>query len=55
MISQLLEYPWEVVGTDLLTDGVHYLLTVKLTSTTSVAVIRALKSVFSRHGIPETV
>lgn len=45
--------------------GVHYLLTAdyflrypevtKLTSTTSVAVIWALKSVFSQHGIPETV
>ena len=28
---------------------------IKLTSTTSAAVIKALKSVFSRHGIPETV
>ena len=66
MISQLPKYPWQVVGTDLFEiDGVHYLLTVdyfsrypeviKLTSTTSAAVIRALKSVFSRHGIPETV
>ena len=66
MTSQLPEYPWQVVGTDLFEiDGVHYLLTVdyfsrypeviKLTSTTSAAVIKALKSVFSRHGIPETV
>ena len=28
---------------------------IQLTSTTSAAVIRTLKSVFSRHGIPETV
>ena len=66
MISQLLEYPWQVVGTDLFEiDGTHYVPTVdyfsrypeviQLTSTTSAAVIRALKSVFSRHGIPETV
>ena len=54
------------VGTDLFKiDGTHYVLTVdyfsryagviQLTSTTSAAVIRALKSVFSRHRIPETV
>ena len=61
MISQLVEYPWQGVGTDLFEiDGTHYVLTVdyfsrypeviQLTSTTSAAVIRALKSVFSRHG-----
>ena len=66
MISQLPEYPWQVVGTDLFEiNGIHYLLTadyfssypevIQLTSTTSAAVIRALKSVFSQHGIPETV
>ena len=66
MILQLPEYPWQVVGTDLFEiDGTPYVLTVdyfsrypeviQLTSTTSAAVIRALKSVFSRHGIPETV
>lgn len=64
--SRLPEYPWPVVGTDLFElDGAHYLLTVdyfsrypevtQLTSTTSTAVIGALKAVFSRHGIPETV
>ena len=58
MILQLPEYPWQVVGTDLFEiGGVHYLLTVdcfsrypeviKLTSTTSVAVITAPKSEFS--------
>lgn len=44
-------------------DGIHYFLIVdyfsisviQLISTTSAAVIRAPKSVFSRHGIPETV
>jgi len=66
MTSQLPEYPWQVVGTDLFEiDGTHYLLTVdyfsrypevnKLTSTTSATVIAALKSIFSRHGIPEIV
>ena len=66
MISQLPEYPWQVVGTDLFEiDGTHYVLTVdyfsrypeviQLTSSMSAAVIRALKSVFSRHRIPETV
>ena len=66
MISQLPEYPWQVVGTDLFEiNGTHFVLTVdyfsrypeviQLTSTTSAAVIRALKSVFARHRIPETV
>ena len=66
MILQLPEYLWQVVGTDLFEiDGTHYVLTVdyfskypeviQLTSSTSAAVIRALKSVFSRHGTPETV
>jgi len=66
MTSQLPEYPWKVVGTDLFEiDGTHYLLTVdyfsryqevtKLTSTTSATVIAALKSTLSQHGIPEIV
>ena len=66
VISQLLECPWQVVGTDLYEiDGIHCVLTVDyfsrypdvilLTSTASAAVIRALKSVFSQHGIPKTV
>ena len=64
--SRLPEYPWQIVGTDLFElDGVHYLLTVdyfsrypeltQLGSTTSTSVIRALKAVFARHGIPEVV
>ena len=55
-----------MVGTDLFEiKGVHYLITVdyfsrypevnKLTTTTSSAVITALKGVFSRHGLPEVV
>ena len=66
MTSQLPEYPWQVVGTDLFEiDGTHYLLTVdyfsrypevtKLTSTTSATVITTLKSTFAQHGILETV
>ena len=58
MISQLPEYPWQVVGTVLLDiDGAYCPLTtdyflrypelIKLTSTTSV--IRALRSVFSGY------
>ena len=66
IVSELPEYPWQVVGTDLFEiKGVHYLLTVdyfsrypevlQLTSTTATTVIAALKSVFARHGIPEVV
>ena len=62
--SALPEYPWQKLGSDLFElQGKHYLLLVdyfsryvdivKLTSTTSGAVISAIKSVFSRHGIPE--
>ena len=57
---------WQVVGTDLFElNKLNYLLVVdyfsrypevlQLTSTTSMSVISALKSVFSRHGIPEIV
>ena len=64
--TKLPEYPWQIVGTDLFEiKAVHYLLTVdyfsrypevlQLKSTTSTAVIAALKSVFARHGIPEVV
>ena len=64
--STLPKYPWERVGTDLFqTNKQTYLLIVdyfsrypkviRLTTTTSSSVIAALKSVFSRHGIPETV
>ena len=66
MTSELPKYPWQVVGTDLFElNKSNYLLVVdyfskypevlQLTSTTSVSVISALKSVFSRHGIPEIV
>ena len=60
------EYPWQRITTDLFElHGVHYLLVVdyfsrypeisKLTTTTSTAVIVAMKAVFARHGIPEIV
>ena len=66
MTSELPKYPWQVVGTDLFElNKSNYLLVVdyfskypkvlQLTSTTSASVISALKSVFSRHGIPEIV
>ena len=62
--SQLPEYPFQKIGTDLFEKrGITYLLVVdyfslfpeiiKLMSTTSTSVITALKSLFSRHGIPE--
>ena len=64
--SELPDYPWQRVGTDLFAiNGVNYLLIVdyfsrypeviKLSSTTSSSVIKVLKSIFSRHGIPETL
>lgn len=50
--TKLPDYPWQKVGSDLfILNGVTYLLT----STTSNATIQALKSMFSRHGVPETV
>ena len=67
LISTVLpKFPWQVVGTDLFElNKDNYVLVVdyfsrfpevvKLTSTTSANVISALKSVFSRHGIPEIV
>ena len=66
MMSELPKYPWQVVGTDLFEfNKSNYLLIVdyfsrypeviQLTSTTSASVISGLKSVFSRHGIPEIV
>ena len=59
-------FPWQVVGTDLFElNKDNYLLVVdyfsrypevvKLTSTTSASIISVLKSIFSRHGIPEIV
>ena len=64
--SELPQYPWQKIATDLfILRGVNYLIIVdyfsrfpkviRLFSTTASAVIQALKSVFSRHGIPETV
>ena len=64
--SKLPKHPWEKIATDLFElNKQTYLLTVdyysrypeviKLNSTTSTSVITAMKSVFSRNGIPNTV
>ena len=64
--SSLPEYPWQKVGSDLFTlKGVNYLIVsdyfsrypvvVLLKTTTSQSIITAMKSIFSRHGIPEVV
>ena len=64
--SKLPKHPWERIATDLFElNKQPYLLLVdyyscypeviKLNSTTSTSVITAMKSVFSRHGIPHTV
>ena len=64
--SPLPKYPWQKVASDLFElKGISYLLVVdyysqyievqKLTSTTSSAIITALKAVFSRHGIPSVL
>jgi len=66
MPSPLPMRPWQKVGTDLFEwNKVDDLVVVeyysrfieiaKLTSTTATSVISHLKSIFSRHGIPETV
>ncbi|KAL5503067.1 hypothetical protein EMCRGX_G009958, partial [Ephydatia muelleri] len=60
------DYPWQSVAMDLFVlNGVNYVVIVdyfsrypeviKLRSTTSNTVIDAVKAVFSRHGIPESV
>ena len=64
--TPLPDYPWQRVGTDLFYHkGTNYFLVVdyfsrypeilKFTSTASHGVIQALKTVFSQHGVPETV
>ena len=64
--SKLPDYPWQKIGTDLFyMKSSNYILiidyfsrfieVIKLKSTTSGAIIEALKSVFSRYGIPETI
>jgi len=66
MPSNLPDYPWQKVGTDLChLNNSNYILVVdyyprlieviKLTTTTSKSVIEALHSTFSRYGIPEIV
>lgn len=66
LTTPLPEYPWQKVATDLFElRGVHYLLMIdyfsrypevtRLTTTTSAAVITAMKAAFARHGIPEVV
>ena len=62
--TSLPEYPWQKIATDLMQyKNSMYLLIIdyysryieiaKLTSTTSKDIINHLKSIFSRHGIPE--
>ena len=62
--STLPDYPWQKIGADIFQLGsAYYLLVVdyfsrypevvKLSSTSSLTVISALKSLFSRHGIPQ--
>ena len=64
--TPLPQYPWQQVGSDLFTlKGVNYLVVVDyfsrypevttLKTTTSDAVISAMKATFARHGVPETV
>ena len=66
LYTPLPDYSWQVVGTDLFElNSKHYLLivdyfsqypeSIQLSSTTLLSTIAALKSVFSRHGIPEEV
>ena len=64
--TPLPDYPWQVVGSDLFElKGEQYLVIVdyfsrfpeliKMTTTTSAAVITTLKSIFFRYGIPEVL
>ena len=61
--TPLPEYPWQLEGTDLfeLNKG-HYIVVIdyfsrypEVIKLSSTSVIAALKSVFARHGIPETL
>ena len=64
--TPLPRYPWEKVGTDLFElKDITYLLVIdyfsrsielqSLTITTSASIIRSLKSIFARHGLPMTM
>ena len=64
--TELPDYPWQKIGTDLFQlKGATYLVVVdyfsrfpevqKLQITTSEGIIRTLKDIFARHGIPKTV
>ena len=66
MPTSLPEYPWQVIGSYLFeVKGTNYFLlvdcfsryleVVKMSSATFHAVITAMKSIFSRHGLPETL
>ena len=66
LTTPLPRYPWEKVATDLFElKGITYLLVIdyfsryievqSLTSTTSASIIRSLKSIFARHGLPTTM
>ena len=63
LLSELPDYPWKKVGSDIFNlKGVDYLLVVdyftrfveisKMSSITSTSIISALKSTFFRYGIP---
>ena len=64
--TQLPRYPWQKVAIDLFTlKGLNYIViadyfprypeVIQLRTTTTQSVVSALKSIFSRHGIPEMV
>ena len=66
MPTTLPDYPWQEIETDLfILNGTTYVIAtdyfsrypevIKMTTTTSLSVISALKSIFSRYGIPEEV
>ena len=56
MTTVLPEYPWQVVGSDLLLVEDHfsrYSEVVRMKTTTSLAIVTALKAIFACHGTPE--